>query len=243
MKSRRWIAAAVVSLALTTAIGLLSPRYGCRASGQEANPERGQEVDAPGAAGGSRWWTSVLPSTGKPNQVIHVGNPGIGLAVGPITVDVYDEDGKLTSWGRVTSLENVGPEARAYELQPLHDGTVLIRFGDGEHGARPPEGEPGVRVRHVGGSGQTTTLETGPTSFRRVGTINGARGTVWDHTADALRQHAAERVFEVITLREVNDGDTEYRLYEVPGDRLHAFLVEEDWLVEGEIVASVGPRD
>jgi len=131
-----------------------------------------------------------------------------------------------------------------YELQPLHDGAVLVRFGDGEHGACPPERERGVRVRHVGGSGQTTTLETGIVSFGGAGTINVASGPVWNETADILRQHASERIFEVITLQKVADGDTEYKLYEVPGERLHAFLVEEDdWPAEGETIVSIGPRE
>ena len=71
----------------------------------------------------------------------------------------------------------------------------------------------------------------------------GARGRGRGASADVLRRHAAEQTFEVITLRPTDDGQTEIKLYEVPGRRLHAFLIEgEDWLAEGETVVSVGVR-
>jgi len=240
-----WIAVAGVSLTLMAGAGLLGLGYGCRASAEDGRPGVQQEADLSGAASGrSMWRTSVVASTGKPNQVVYLMSPSIGSATGPISVEVYDEDGALRSWSQVESLEHVGSEARAYEVQTLHDGTALIRFGDGQHGARPPAGERGIRVRHVSDAGQTTTLQIETISFARGVTAYCARGSVWDEPAESLRQHAAQRVFEVVTLRRVQKDDTEYRLYEVPGSALHAFLTEPGaWMARGETVVSVGPGE
>jgi hypothetical protein len=188
-----------------------------------------------------------VSTTGKPNQVVYMLNTGLASAIDTISVEVYNEEGTPVSWQRVESLENVGSDARVYELQPLHDGTVLVRFGDGEHGARPPEGRKGVRLRYpggVGGEGQSATLEIGSKRLGAGGSVDWAQGTVWDESADVLRKHAAERVFEVITLRKMDGGDTGITLYEVPGRSLDAFLAHrEDWLTGDETVVSVGVRD
>jgi len=133
-----------------------------------------------------------------------------------------------------------------YELQPLHDGTVLVRFGDGKHGARPPEARKGVRLRcpaGLGGEGQCTPLEVGASPPKNGDSTRWALGKVWDESADVLRKHAAGGIFEITTLRPVDDGFTEIKLYEVPGARLHTFLTEADeWLAKGQSIVSVGPQ-
>jgi len=248
MRSAGWSVAVAVLLTAVVVIGWLATRERRKASAQEDQPGTQQAADQPGpAGGGSPWRTSVVPTTGKPSQVVHLVNTGLASAIDAISVEVYNQEGTPVSWTRVTSLENMGPEDRVYELQALHDGTVLVRFGDGKHGARPPAApRKGVRVRYpadVGGDGQSTTLETGTSPFGRGGVVDWAQGTLWDESADALREHAAERVFEVITLRPTDEGQTEIKLYEVPGRRLHAFVTEgEDWLAEGETVVSMGVR-
>ena len=245
MRSAAWGVAVAALLMVTVGIGWLVLRDRCRASAQEEQSGTQRAADQPGPAGGSSmWWTSWVSTTGKPNQVVHLVNTDMASAIDPISVEVYDEEGTPESWSRVESLEHVGPEASAYELQPLHDGTVLIRFGDGKHGACPLEALRGVRVRHVSSEGQSTTMEIGTSPFGRGGSVDWAQGTVWNESADLLRQHAAERVFEVTTLRAMDGGETGYKLYEVPGRWLHTFLAESgDWLAEGETVVSVGVRN
>jgi len=225
---------------------LLSER--CNASIQEEQIETQQAADQAGPAGcGSPWRTSVVPTTGKPNQVVHLVNTGLASAIEAVAVEVYDEAGTPVSWTRVTSLEHLGPEALVYELQPGHDGTVLVRFGDGKHGACPLEARKGVRIRYpadVGGEGQCTTLEIGTSPIGDGGSVDWAQGTLWDESAEALRQHATERIFEVTTLRATDGDRTDIKLYDVPGRWLHMFLSEGGhWLAEGEIVVSVGVRD
>ena len=245
MRSAGWGAAIAALLMVTVGIGWLVLRERCKASAQEEQSETQRAADQPGPAGaGSMWWTSVLPTTGKPDQVVYLVNTGMASAMGPISVEVYNEEGTPVSWSRVESLEHVGPEARAYELQPLHDGTVLIRFGDGKHGACPPQARRGVRVRHVSGKGQSTTLEMGASPLGRDGSLDWAQGTVWNESADLLRQHAADRLFEVVTLRVIDGDGTRYKLYVLPGRSLHTFLTEPGgWLAEGETIVSVGVRD
>ena len=248
MRSAGWSVAVAALLTVAAAIGWLATRERRKASAQEEQTvaQRAADPRVP-AGGGSPWRTSVVATNGKPDQVIHLVNTGLVSAIDAISVEVYNKEGTPVSWTRVTSLENMGPEDLVYELQPLHDGTVLIRFGDGEHGARPPAApRKGVRVRYpagVGGEGQCTTLETGTSPFGRGDSVDWARGMVRGASADVLREHAAQQTFEVVTLRPADEGQTEIKLHEVPGRRLHAFLIEgEDWLAEGETVVSVGVR-
>lgn len=246
MKRAGWGVAAAAFLMVAVVVGYSVLREKREASAQEQPDTPQRATDLPGGGGGSPWLTSVVPTTGKPNQVVHMINTALASAIDTISVEVYKDEDTPGSWARVTSLKSLGPEALVYELQPLHDGTVLVRFGDGKHGARPPKARKGIRLRYpagLGGEGQCTSLEieTSPAGGRR--SMHWARGTVWDESAEVLRKHAGEQVFEVTTLRALGDGFTEIKLYEVPGARLHTFLTEaNDWLVEGQTIVSVGPR-
>ncbi len=248
MRRAGWGVALAALLGVAVLVGCPTLREKRGASAQQRAGETQQTVDQPGpGGGGSPWWSSVVPTTGKPNQVVYMLNTGLASAIETISVEVYNEEGTPVLWRRVESLEHVGRDALVYELQPLHDGTVLVRFGDGKHGACPPEARTGVRLRYlsgVGGEGQSATLRIGTKPLAAGGSVDWAQGTVWDESAEVLREHAAERVFEVITLRKTEGGSTRITLYEVPGRSLDAFLADRgDWLAGDETVVSVGVAD
>lgn len=54
------------------------------------------------------------------------------------------------SWIAVKSFDNSSPNDRHYTIRKGEDGTSVIEFGDGEHGARLPTGTRSVRVRYTG---------------------------------------------------------------------------------------------
>ena len=57
-------------------------------------------------------------------------------------------------WRQVPDLASAGPTDRFYELSLEDDGSLHIRFGDGNRGARPPAGEVLVRARYRIGTGK-----------------------------------------------------------------------------------------
>jgi hypothetical protein len=57
-------------------------------------------------------------------------------------------------WRQVPDLGSAGPNDPFYELSLEDDGSLYIRFGDGNHGARPPAGEVLVRARYRVGTGK-----------------------------------------------------------------------------------------
>lgn len=62
-----------------------------------------------------------------------IGRPGVGD--GPVTEPVLTVDGHL--WQRVDDLSTHGPGATVFEIDRA---SGMVRFGDGAHGAIPPEG-------------------------------------------------------------------------------------------------------
>ncbi|MGH3739526.1 MAG: hypothetical protein ACRDT6_28600, partial [Micromonosporaceae bacterium] len=70
-------------------------------------------------------------SNGRPSQTFHLR---YGL-IRPGTAPKITVGG--TEWNRVDDLSAVGPQARAYTL---HRATGSVTFGDGTHGAVPPDG-------------------------------------------------------------------------------------------------------
>jgi len=63
-------------------------------------------------------------------------------------VSQLEMDGVL--WLPVKSLENSSPNDQHYSVRTEEDGTSVIEFGDGEHGARPPAGTRTIRLRYSG---------------------------------------------------------------------------------------------
>src|SRR5215813_5458099 len=58
------------------------------------------------------------------------GRPRIAITVGGLP------------WREVASLEGSGPDDAVYVVGRQDDGSATVRFGDGQHGRRPP---PGLR--------------------------------------------------------------------------------------------------
>jgi hypothetical protein len=59
-------------------------------------------------------------------------------------------------WRHVESLEDAGPEDKVFTVD---SETGEFRFGDGEHGARPPDGTVAIRVEYrMGREGKVTVF-------------------------------------------------------------------------------------
>jgi hypothetical protein len=58
-------------------------------------------------------------------------------------------------WRHVESLADAAPDAKVFTLDPQSGD---IRFGDGEHGARPPDGEATIQAEYQAGKGGTVTV-------------------------------------------------------------------------------------
>lgn len=63
-------------------------------------------------------------------------------------------------WRLVPDFEDAGPRDRVFSTSQTPDGTTIVVFGDGVHGALPPVGsEIAVRYRTGGGAaGNTATV-------------------------------------------------------------------------------------
>lgn len=55
-----------------------------------------------------------------------------------ITLESELPDGTTTDWTAVRDLLNSAPDTPAFVVETEHDGSSALRFGDGEHGLRPP---------------------------------------------------------------------------------------------------------
>jgi hypothetical protein len=79
-----------------------------------------------------------------------------------LTLDVIPAEDEAVSvtlagerWRQVPDLDRAGPNDPVYELRVGDDGSLQVRFGDGQRGARPPAGEISVRARYPVGGGKT----------------------------------------------------------------------------------------
>lgn len=64
-------------------------------------------------------------------------------------------------WTEVPSLVEVGPHDRVYRLLNAEDGTALLLFGDGTHGARLPTGMENVTATYRVGIGADGAMQAG----------------------------------------------------------------------------------
>lgn len=69
-------------------------------------------------------------------------------------------------WDRVEDLGLAGPEDRVYELDPY---TGTVRFGDGQRGMVPPQGDHNIRISYSSGGGERGNAAPG-----RVNALVGA---------------------------------------------------------------------
>jgi hypothetical protein len=54
-------------------------------------------------------------------------------------------------WRGVASIDSAGPDDNVYVADQGADGSLTLRFGDGQHGQRPPAGARVIAVYRVGG--------------------------------------------------------------------------------------------
>jgi len=215
---------------LATILVVFGALEACR-KGDEvlSQEERGRgptrQVDNPGPAP-SQTWTAVVHSTGKPNQQFHIRESGAAPTM--TSVEVYAPDGDIELWEQVESLDEAGPDDQVFALEVLFDGTALIRFGDGEHGAIPPARDRGIRVRSVGGGGMADGVIAVETGVRRLGELEARwlRETVGDGTAKTLLDQARARTYHIVTCKLAADGSATITKWEVPGSALAPFLRE-----------------
>ncbi|MDQ3938818.1 MAG: phage baseplate assembly protein V [Chloroflexota bacterium] len=88
-------------------------------------------------------------------------------------------------WRRVTTFDGSGPDDPHYVLATREDGALVVEFGDGQRGRRPPvDGE--LRVRYARGS-RRTSAELKPD---RV-VLDTPTGASSSHRAGASSEHGA----------------------------------------------------
>lgn len=174
----------------------------------------------------SQYTTSTIDSTGKPNQALHLTDPDVPAHM--VGVSVLGKDDKLTAWEPVESLKRAGPKDRVFTVEARADGTTVIRFGDGKHGAVPPAGGRNIRVRYIGGAGAQ-----GQTVLQHIGSraltaelAGPSTETIDAPAAQALRKHARARTYQVTTGKDHADGSATVTTYDVSGRDLDQALRE-----------------
>jgi hypothetical protein len=65
------------------------------------------------------------------------------------------------AWRRVDDLSDLGPTDTGYRLRTGADGSAVVEFGDGRHGARLPTGVENVTARYRVGSGRAGNVPAG----------------------------------------------------------------------------------
>ena len=63
-----------------------------------------------------------------------------------------------------TSLLDAGPRDRAFVTRRKDDGSVIVQFGDGKNGGRPPTGQTNVRATYRKGIGAAGNVAAGQLS-------------------------------------------------------------------------------
>lgn len=174
-------------------------------------------------SGGRAW---LLRERSGLLQVLGEATPALGvLAVAPSSArPAIRLDGTLggvtDAWAAHPDLLGTGGTDRAFTVETEHDGTVFLRFGDDEHGLRPPTG-------------------TAFTAAYRVG--NGVSGNVG---REALT-HAVTAVSAVSLVRNplpAGGGAEAETAQEVRRDAPYAFQVQERAVTEADY-AEVAERN
>ena len=81
--------------------------------------------------------------TGQPNQVV-VASTHLALH-GELLVQIEQSNTCWFDWVQQDTLTTSGPDDRHYRIETRDSGIAIV-FGDGEHGAIPPQGENNLRI-------------------------------------------------------------------------------------------------
>jgi predicted phage baseplate assembly protein len=116
-------------------------------------------------------------------------------------------------WEQVATLHAAGPLDRVYTLQRDHDGSTVVGFGDGTHGARLPTGVENVRGTYRKGiglagqvaAGQLSLPQTPPPGLEAVTNPAAAGGAADPDAAQDIRRLAPRTVLTLDRLVSVQD--------------------------------------
>lgn len=119
-------------------------------------------------------------------------------------------------WREVHDFFGSGPRDRVYVARLDDDGSTVVGFGDGSHGARPPTGTENIVASYrkgigaVGnvGAGQLTLLQTRPLGVQGVTNPTPATGGADAETADDIRANAAlglSTLGRIVSLQDYED--------------------------------------
>lgn len=149
--------------------------------------------------------------------VTHVSDPTApGGARSTVAVRV---DGVL--WQPVPTLHGQPPDARVYSLRHADDGTAVVQFGDGEHGARLPTGRDNVTASYRVGTGlagqvragQLTLLMSRPLGLKAAINPLPATGAQDPEALDGARANAPLTVLTLERVVSVQDAEDFARTY------------------------------
>jgi hypothetical protein len=119
-------------------------------------------------------------------------------------------------WHEVPALLDAGPRDRVFVTRRKDDGNVMVQFGDGQRGARPPTGQTNVRVVYRKGLGISGAVSAGqlsqaidrPAGLKAVINPAAASGGADPDTPDAARRSAPLHVRtleRVVSLQDYED--------------------------------------
>ena len=119
-------------------------------------------------------------------------------------------------WRQVPSFYGLKPTDRVYVSHQADDGTTVVAFGDGAHGARLPTGQENIRAKYRKGVGHGGNLDVGQLSLlltRPLGLKSASNPVPADGGADpedraAARSNAPLTVLtldRVVSLRDYED--------------------------------------
>lgn len=120
------------------------------------------------------------------------------------------------AWRETPSLYFAGPHDEQYIVRRNDDGSVMVQFGDGVHGARLPTGAENVTATYRFGIGQAgevgagaiALLKTRPPGVRSVTNPLAAGGAEDPETLDSARANAPQTVLtldRIVSLQDFTD--------------------------------------
>lgn len=114
-----------------------------------------------------------------------------------VTLTGEEPSGAEHDWHPRPDLISSDGEHRAFVVEQEHDGSVLLRFGDDEHGARPPEGTSFRATYRVGNGaagniGRESLAYVVSDEAHLIGVVNplAAYGGIDAETGDEIRRDA-----------------------------------------------------
>ena len=137
-------------------------------------------------------------------------------------------------WEEVPYLWGSAPDAKVYRLVHASDGTTVVEFGDGVHGARLPTGAENIIASYRTGIGLAGEVAPGRASLlsRRPTGIDGAfnpaafSGAADPESADMIRENAPRAVLTLDRLVSLRDYEDFARSYPGIGKAMASSLSE-----------------